>query len=148
MICGGSHFLRRDCFNDPVYFPNKYGYEELPPSLYALDHGFVLGLCPSLLVIHKPAVNKWDFKQIANRELLITELAIPCAIKQMMYPSIFMPMLNIANRKRIRKHGLDKKEERQVKTLIQSITTECPVRERIKIQTVLKMYHEFGLSIF
>lgn len=50
MFCGGSHFLRRDFFKEVPYFSNRYGYEEIPPSLYVAgdDENLVRQWCADL----------------------------------------------------------------------------------------------------
>ena len=60
-FCGGSHFLRMSCFKNSPYLSNKYGYEEIPPSLLIIDNDMKNAFCESMLVIHKPKINKWIF---------------------------------------------------------------------------------------
>ena len=45
MLCGGSHFLSRSFFGCTTpYFPNKYGYEEILPSLRVFDERFFFAI--------------------------------------------------------------------------------------------------------
>lgn len=105
MLCGGSHFLSRSFFKsgDP-YFPNKYGYEEILPSLRVADAGYINAFAEKLCVIHNPLVNKWDYNISANEEILIKEIALPCLMKIKYYPLVVAPLVKIAYRVRCRKY--------------------------------------------
>lgn len=149
MFCGGSHFLRRTFFSENVYLPNKYGYEELLPSLKVADAGGYNVFCPELLIIHKPLVNKWNFNDKRNFDLLINECAVPYAIKQMMYPRICLPILFIAHAQRRKRYLKDIPDGCAKCTAIVGETVErYPIRDRIKFRTVINLYKEFGISIF
>ncbi len=149
MFCGGSHFIRKSFFAEAPYLSNKYGYEELKPSLSVFDAGKINVFAPQLLIIHNPILNKWNFEDEKNHALLINECAVMYAVKKMMYPVIFSPILNLAYQKRCAKYLIripngKKRADEIVKETIQQYNIE----KRIKIKTVLQMYKNFGLSIF
>ena len=149
MFCGGSHFLRRSFYKEPPYLPNKYGYEEIPPSLRAMDAGKYNAFCPSLLIVHKPAVNKWDYDDEKNHALLVKGISLPYAIKKMMYPLIFRPILTLANARRMKKYMAEiPNASRRVKETEKTFCKEYPIKEKIKFSTVLRMFKDFRLSIF
>lgn len=149
MFCGGSHFLRKSFFKEEPYLPNKYGYEELPPSMRAINHGMVNVFCPELLITHKPAVNKWDYSDEKNLELLIKGIALPYAIKKMMYPVIVWPLLMLANKRRIKMYLNQVNDaEARVKTVAERFCAEYPIREKISVKTLLRMFFDFKLRVF
>ena len=148
MFCGGSHFLRKSFFSTSPYLANKYGYEELPPSLMAIDEGMINAFCPDLIAIHKPAINKWDHKDDKNLEYLIIECGVPYAIKCIMYPIICKPIIWIAYKKRCKKY-LPHTES--VKSQLSNVVTDtmqtCSDKQRIKISTFIKLFVDFGMSV-
>ena len=149
MFCGGSHFLRRRFFASPPYFDNKYGYEEMPPSLMAFDAKKLNALACDLLAIHKPRVNKWDRTDEKNHALLINECAVPYAIKKMMYPAVFAPLLWLAYCKRVKKHLSGVPEgKKKSDILVHETVKKNRISSRIRASTVIRMYREFGVSIF
>lgn len=149
MFCGGSHFLRKSFFVSSPYLPNKYGYEEIPPSLRAVDAGKINVFCPHLLIIHKPLINKWDYNDEKNHELLVKGIALPYAIKSMMYPAIFLPVLKLAMKRRIKKHMVQIPDAgEKVKEVVNKFRLEYPIKTKIKFSTVCRMFVDFKLSIF
>ena len=148
MFCGGSHFLRKSVFDTSPYLSNKYGYEELPPSLMAMDAGMINAFCPDLIAIHKPAINKWNFKDDKNLEYLIIECGVPYAIKRTMYPAICAPLLCLAYKKRCKKYLPQTEDVKiQLSNVIADTLQLCDGMNRIKLTTFLKMCVDFGLSI-
>ena len=147
MFCGGSHFLRKDFFETPPYLNNKYGYEEIPPSLYVADAGMKNMFCPSLKVIHKPKVNKWDKSKEENVHILINECATAYALKKMMYPKIFFPVLKMAYLKRCKMY-LNKDGKKQADKLVKDIIKEYKGLKKIKVKTVIEEFKKFGLAVF
>ena len=149
MFCGGSHFLRRTFYVAPPYLPNKYGYEEIPPSLRAFDAGKLNAFCPNLLIIHKPAVNKWNWNDEKNINLLVNGLALPYAIKKMMYPAVFLPILVLANKRRIAKYmsGIPDAKA-SVRETVKNFSRDYPIKEKIRFSTVCGLIKDFGLSTF
>lgn len=149
MFCGGSHFLRKAFFRDVPYLPNKYGYEEIPPSLRVMDAGMVNVFCPELLVIHKPAVNKWNFAEEKNQALLINGIASPYAIMKMMYPLICRPLLWAATQIRFHRslRGIPNARKR-FNAEIKEICSQYKISDKIKLSTVWWMFKAFKLSAF
>lgn len=149
MFCGGSHFLRRDIFQFPPYLSNRYGYEELPPSLMVYDMKYINAFCPDLLSIHQPTFNKWDYTDKRNLEQLIMECSSPYVIKLKMYPRIFYPALWAANECRCYRYlpkgsGNKKKVKDQIKQAKQSYKIEYTLR----VNTIFRMIRDFGLATF
>lgn len=148
-FCGGSHFLRKGAFEKPPYFPNTYGYEELPPSLLVMDAGLLNVFVPELLVIHKPKVNKWDWTDEKNHALLANECAVPYAIKKMMYPGVFQPLVFLAYTARVHKYlGKYPQAAKKCRQLVGETMEKYKLDQRIKVKTVVKMCKDFGLAIF
>ena len=148
-FCGGSHFLRKAFFEDVPYLPNKYGFEEIPPSLQVMDSGLWNVFVPELMVIHKPKVNKWDWNDERNLAQLTNECAVPYAIKKMMYPRLSMPVLWLAYRARVfkylRKHPDAAKRCGQI---VKETMRNYPIHYRIKLKTLVQMKKDFGWSVF
>lgn len=149
MFCGGSHFLRSSFYTSAPYLPNKYGYEEIPPSLRAMDAGKVNAFCSELLIIHKPAINKWNWNDEKNIELLVKGLALPHAIKRMMYPAAVAPLLALANAIRIKRHPIKiENASQRIKAVKKAFTKEYPIRQKVRLSTLFRMFKDFKLSIF
>lgn len=149
MFCGGSHFLRRAFFTQPPYLHNKYGYEEIPPSLRVMNDGMINAFCPELRVIHRPIANKWDWTISENQELLFKGIAAPYAIKSMMFPVAMRPLLWAAVQVRALKSlcGIPN-AHRILHDTVRVMRKEYALVEKIKLSTVWKMVMEFGLSAF
>lgn len=149
MFCGGSHFLRKSFFTAPPYLPNKYGYEEIPPSLRAMNAKKINAFAANLLVIHKPAVNKWDWSQEQNHALLIKGHAIPYAIKKMMYPRIAGPLLRLAQARRRKIYLQDLPDaKKRIQAAAEDFMKEYPIKDKIKFTTLLRLLKDFKLSTF
>ena len=149
VFCGGSHFLRKAFYTEAPYLSNKYGFEEIPPSLRAMNAGMVNVFCPDLFIIHKPAVNKWNYDDEKNHALLIAGVALPYAIKKMMYPVAAEPFLKLAKMQRIKKYMIGvPNAPRKVNDVAKRMCAEYPIKEKIKLGTFLRMYRDFKLSIF
>lgn len=148
MFCGGSHFLRKSFWeNEEPYFPNKYGYEEIMPSLRVADAGCLNVFATDLLVIHNPQVNKWNFDDEKNAMIVINELVCQKVMKTKLYPRIFSPILTLSYWVRAKKY-LTKGRKKKADELIDLMENQYEYGKRIKILTVLKLWHKFGLSIF
>ena len=148
MFCGGSHFLRKSFFKEPPYLNNKYGYEEIPPSLYVTDAGMKNVFCPGLLIIHKPAMDKWDKTKKENIGILINECATAYALKKMIYPNIFSIVLKLAYYRRCSMYLKDKDSKLKANKLVKDIVKEYRGLKKIKIKTVIKEYKKFGIAVF
>ena len=149
MFCGGSHFLRRSFFKDEPYFSNKYGYEEIPPSLYVADAGCKNVFCPSIRIIHKPKVNKWDHGNEKNHELLINECVLQYAIKKAVYPRILSPILYIAYLRRCQQYLKQIPNwKRHTDKLLKQEEDRTKILRRIRLKTVINLNRKFGKAIF
>lgn len=149
MFCGGSHFLRRSFYPNAPYLPNKYGFEEIPPSLCAMNAKKINAFCKDLLVIHKPAINKWVATDKGNAALRIKAVAITYAIKKMMYPVLSLPLLRMATWRRIKKHLSDINDgKKTVKAMSKEFIKDYPLKREIKTSTVIRMFKKFKLSVF
>lgn len=148
MFCGGSHFLRKDFFKEPPYLNNKYGYEEIPPSLYVTDAGMKNVFCPGLSIIHKPAMDKWDKSKEENIKILINDCATVYALKKMLYPCVFGLILKLAYYRRCNMYLKDKNSKRKANKLVKDIVKEYHGLKKIKIKTVIKEYKKFGIAVF
>lgn len=148
MLCGGSHFLSRSFFGetDP-YFPNKYGYEEILPSLRVVDAGYFNAFAEKLCVIHNPLVNKWDYSDKCNENLIIKGLAIPCVMKTKYYPKVVLPLIYFAYRFRCKKY-LSSDQIIISDQMVKELSNTYEWGSRIKLQTVLGMFKHFGFAIF
>lgn len=149
MFCGGSHFLRRSFFTEPPYLSNKYGYEELMPSLFVYDAGKINAFAPDLLIIHQPAVNKWVYSDKQNQPLLIDGFAVMYAVKRMMFPRIFIPIIWAIHKYRCKKHltGFENASKRGAEVVRDTMQT-YKINRRIKTKTVIELVKKFGISIF
>lgn len=149
MFCGGSHFLRKSFFENAPYIQNRYGFEEMLPSLRVFDQGKMSVFCSDLRIIHKPEVNKWNYDDPKCQELFLSGFAIPYAIKQMMYPAITQPILYAAYVARKKKYvSKIENANRRMKKMKKDFQISYPIDEKIKLSTVVRMYKYFGVSIF
>ena len=147
MFCGGSHFLRKSFYTESPYLPNKYGYEELPPSLIAVDKGKINAFCPDLLIIHKPAVDKWNWDDEKNIWLLINYVALPYAIKKMMYPQVAHPMIKLFYHMRKRKHLKKAKDRHKADEVVKEVINSYKLEYRIRFKTFGKLVWCFRKTI-
>lgn len=147
-LCGGSHFLSRHFFRESApYFPNKYGYEEIIPSLRVIDSGYINAFIERLLVIHNPLVNKWDYNIESNEEYLIKGIVIPMVMKSKLYPYVFLPFVYLAYNFRCRKY-LNKNQIPKAKAMMIEMTSSYEWDTRISFKSVIKMLFYFGLNVF
>ena len=147
MVCGGSHFLRSSFFRDSSpYFPNKYGYEELQPSLRVFDAGYLNGYTSAIRVIHNPLVNKWDFSK-KNTDVLINEIANQYAIKSSVYPRSVSILCWIAYTLRRVIH-LNPVYYKECNRVVKRLKRDYYFGKRIKLKTVMYMISTFGFSIY
>ena len=149
MFCGGSHFLRSSFFAEAPYLPNKYGYEEIPPSVYVIDSGNCNVFVPELRVIHNPLVDKWDPSKKVNETILIKSVALPYAIKKMMYPASFKPILWLAYKARCFKFlKTDLRLHKLSHNMVSEFCEQYFISKKVRFATVVKMIKDFGLSAF
>lgn len=148
MLCGGSHFLSRSFFGETnPYFPNKYGYEEILPSLRVVDSGYINAFAENLLVIHNPLVNKWDYTDKNNEILLIKGLAVPYAMKKKFYPKVVHPLVCIAYKFRCWKY-LNREQIHQADEMVKDIFDRYEWDIQIKFKSVVRMFKHFSFTIF
>lgn len=145
---GGSHFLRKKCFSEPLYFNIQYGSEEYAPSIIAQDKGFCHVYDAKLRIIHKPKVNKWVTGTDDMRYVLIRDIAVAHATKRILYPSLFGPLLWLGYMRRCSLYLKDYKGAvKEADRLVKKIKKENK-SEKIRIGTVIRMYKQFGLTTF
>ena len=148
MVCGGSHFLRRSFFkNTEPYFSNKYGYEELKPSLLVSNAGLTNAFTPELTVIHNPSTNKWNYNNKINQEILIKYVVNQFVLKSRIYPMIYYPVCYVIYLYRKYKYLKNIHPAIIHKALI-SLRNSCNIDERLKIKTIYRLFRDFGISIF
>ncbi len=145
---GFSHFLKRKCFDIPLYFDIKYGNEEYLPSIRAIDKGYVHVFDKNINIIHKPKVNKWIDGSNRMRDVLISGAAVVYATKKLLYPIVFHPILYLGYKKRCSMYlkeyvGAQKEADKMVKEIIKKYYFK-----KIRFSTVIKMYKQFGMTVF
>ena len=146
--CGGSHFLRKSCFSSPLYFNLQYGAEEDLPSIRAIDQGFYHVIDNEISIIHKPRTNKWVDGTEKMKDILVKAVSNVYATKKLLYPVIFYPILYLGYKRRCKKHlsaYLGAKIE--AKETVRNIIKNNKVK-KIKLSTVIKMYRDFGMTVF
>ncbi len=148
MYLGGSHFLKRNCFDTPLYFDIKYGSEEYLPSIRAIDKGYIHVYDENIRIIHKPKINKWVDGSDYMRDVLIRGTAVVYATKKILYPIFFHPILYIGYKKRCSKYlkkyeGSQKLADKMVKEIVDKYKIK-----KVRFSTVIKMYKLFGMTVF
>ena len=146
MFCGGSHFLRKSFYAESPYLPNQYGYEELPPSLMAVDKGKINAFCPELLIIHKPVLNKWNWEKDANTPLLIKGMALPYAIKKMMYPRIACPIIYLFYTLRKRRYLTNREDRCRADATSKELIEGYKIGYRIRFKTFCLLVLKFKIT--
>lgn len=145
---GGSHFLRKSCFDSPLYFDIQYGSEEYAPSIKAIDKGFVHVFDESSTIIHKPKVNKWVDNSDTMRKIQIRCAATVYATKLVLYPAVFKPILFLGYKTRCKKYltaypGAQKESDDMVAEIVKNNR-----EPKVKIKTVIGMFKDFGMTVF
>lgn len=145
---GGSHFLRKSYFSNPLYFDIKYGSEEYVPSILAFDKGYYNVFNKNVSIIHKPERNKWVEGTDEMRKILVSGAAVTYATKKMLYPKVFMPIVYLGYKVRTKKHLAQYKgAKNEADKMIRKICTSNKIK-KIKISTVIKLYNLFGITVF
>lgn len=145
MPCGGSHFFRRSDFVDPVYYPNKYGYEEIAVAMQAYKNGRINVFCSDLRIIHKPKINKWVVKD--NKQHFINDFASQYAIKKVLYPKCVLPLLWTAYKARYFRYLHGSQLSAQGTEIINGLVNIGSGFNRIDISTFIHLVRKFGFSI-
>jgi len=144
---GGSHFLRRSCFETPLYFDIKYGSEEYAPSIRVQDNGYFHVYDNHVVIIHKPKVNKWVDGTQEKENILCCSTANIYATKRVLYPKIFALVLYMGFYRRCLKNlkqypGAKKRTLKMAKDVIKNNNAK-----RISFKTVIKLLKEFGITV-
>ncbi len=148
MVCGGSHFLRRSFFkNTEPYFSNKYGYEELKPSLLVSDAGYLNVFTPDLTIIHNPSINKWNYNNEKNQEVLVKYVVNQFVLKSHIYPLICYPVCYGVYLYRKYKY-LRNTSSAMIHKTITALESSNNIKKRLKVKTIYRLYRDFGISIF
>ena len=148
MFCGGSHFLCRSFFGNSIpYYPNKYGYEEIFPSLAVYDANFINAFAEELTVVHNPLIDKWDRNKKGGIYLYATGLAQNFLMKSTIFPILYTPLNFAALCLRLAK-GCSWSLTKHTISIIISSHIEKGTRKRLKYSTISNLYKDFQLSIF
>ena len=101
---GGSHFLRREYYEKPLYIDIKYGHEEIIPSIFAIDKGKFNCYMDNIRIIHQPRVNKWQKDTDVMYDIACNADANILASKYLIYPAGMRPVLFMSFLIRLAKH--------------------------------------------
>ena len=134
---GGSHFLRKEYFDLPLYLNIKYGNEEDYPAIVAQDKGYF------------NVVNKWVDGTENMKNVLINITANVYATKRILYPLVVRPLLWAGYMARCLKYlrpynGAIAAANKAVKKLVK----ENKGSKKIKFKTVIRFLKQYGLSAF
>ena len=146
---GGSHYLRKEYFDSPLYLNIKYGSEEFYPSIVVQDKGYFNVIDKDLCIIHKPKVNKWVDGSENMKNVLINGTANVYATKRILYPLVVRPLLWAGYMARCLKYlrpynGAIAAANKAVKKLVK----ENKGSKKIKFKTVIRFLKQYGLSAF
>ena len=144
---GGSHFLRKSVFEDPLYFQIQYGNEEELPSILVQDHGFCHVYFDDIYIVHKPKVNKWTVGSDTNEKISQQCIAVGYATRLIIYPCIFKPILKLAYHRRRTLHLSSEDSKNKCDEIVMDLI-KYNKHTKIGIRTVIKLYKEFGLTVF
>ena len=71
------------------------------------------------------------------------------AIKKMMYPLIFRPILYLGYKARCKKYFASNKElKKKANKMVKDTVKNYRIKYKMKVKSVIKMYREFGLTVF
>lgn len=148
MFCGGSHFLKRDFFKDTnPYYANKYGYEEIFPSLRVYNEGFINAFAPNLLIIHNPIKNKWNENHDEGIRLAAMGLAQTFLMRFTLFPFLVKPLNILAIIARLLPR-MSWKLTAYTTSIIMTTAIKKQDQPTLKYSTVLKLFKDFRFSIF
>lgn len=142
---GGSHFLRKSCFSEPLYLNILYGCEEYAPSIRVQDQGFFHVYDDSVRILHQPKVNKWELGSPEFVKVETKGCAVRYASKRLLYPGIFLPVLWVGYKLRCRKYLTPeacKNADRMARSILAS--GRC---KKVRLSTVLRLHREFGNTV-
>ncbi len=147
IFLGGSHFLRKAYFDEPLYFKINYSSEEYMPSIKAMDKGYFHVVDKEISIDHHPRINKWIHGSNMERELQIKYLAVTFATKKLLYPIIYQPAICVFFLVREFKYfGFEFKAYRRTAEMVRTILKENH-SEKVASKTVNTMIHLFGLTV-
>lgn len=143
---GGTTFARRSCFSSPMFMNIMYGNEEIAVSSYVYDKGFCIVYIPHLYIEHKPMVNKWNESNIEF--LNIQGISNIYMIKKMICPVICRPLLYAAYIMRLKKNSIA--DRNLINEFRKKRKAFCRnnCMKKIRFNTVVKMFKEFGIKVF
>lgn len=143
---GGSTFARRECFSSPMFMNIMYGNEEIAVAMSVLDRGLRTVYMPHIYMEHRPIVNKWNGGD--KDRLNMQGISNIYAIKKLIYPAVFEPMLYMAYKKRIKNNGItDKALIAEFDGKRKEFMKKHKMK-KVSVGTVLTAYKEFGLRVF
>ena len=145
-IHGGSSFFRTSVFEAPLYPGFRYGAEEFMPSFYTLDKGLYNLYVPEIVMIHKPRINKWADGSLSRRDVISKYNAGIFAVKYLMYPAIFRPLLLVAFIVRWYVHLRKFNGALKTSYAIFKERTRGATFRKIKFGTVVRIFKEFGVG--
>lgn len=146
MYLGGSHFLRREYYPTPLYIDIKYAFEELIPSIYAIEDGHYNCYIDSVRIIHQPQVNKWIKGSDTYFDIASKGDANILASKHIIYPAIMRPVLYTMFMLRLFKHFGTKFKWHKLTYRRFKETKGCKAPRRVKCSTVLNVIKRFGIN--
>lgn len=142
---GGTVFIRKSAFTDPLFMNILYGNEEITVSVKAIDQGFFNVYDDSIWIEHKPMINKWT--GINAAEINVRGICNIYLLKYKQYPTAFRLLIWLAYRLRLKRSDISISDAKKF------IKENCDeIRngyiEKIRYSTVIKMYKQFGFKIF
>lgn len=148
MYLGGSHFLRKCYFDKPLYLDFKYGMEELLPSIYTIDKGQKNCYIHQIKILHQPRRNKWKSGESEKNGIIIDYNVNSYISKQLLYPSIFHPLLKATFYMRTfkyfgRNRHLWKESIYKLKIQRQNI---CYKARKVRVKTVLSILKNYSFG--
>lgn len=148
MFCGGSHFLKRDFFkNKHPYYDNKYGYEEIFPSLRVYNEGYINAFASKLLIIHNPIKNKWDEESEDGIHLAAVGLVQTFLMRFSVFPFFIKPINIMAFVVRLFSRMSFNLIIHAI-SIIRTMSIDKRNESILKYSTVLKLFRDFRFSIF
>lgn len=146
---GGSHFLRKEYFDLPLYFNIKYGSEEYAPSITVQDKGYYNVFNKDLCIIHKPKENKWVAGSEQMKNIHINGCANIYATKKILYPLILRPAIWVGYFARCLKYLMQYPGAiKEANCIVKALCRENKGKKKIKFSTIIKFYKMFGKSAF
>lgn len=142
----GTVFFRKNAFSSPLYMDIRYGGEHLSVSTGVRDRGGYNVYDPSISIDHNPKVDKW--KNQDSKRLSAQTISNVYAIKRLYYPFVFLPLLYLAYKKRLKQNSIhDAALMKELRAKRKEFYQNNKVKKS-KIGTVIKSYREFGLTVF